>query len=172
MDRLGSIEVTTGAHRRQVLQLLAHPNVASKEDIIRRYDHEVRGGTVVRPYVGPEADGPADAAVLKPLGTEGHKAVVLSNGICPPSAATTRTRWHSCDGRSGAQPVAVGGDPDQVAVLDNFCWGDPTKPDRPVRSFAPCRVAPTALAPIGCRSSPARTRCSTSSMVKQSPAPC
>ena len=45
-------------------------------------------------------------------------------------------------------------------------------PTGSVRSFAPCRVAPTALAPIGCRSSPARTRCSTSSMVKQSPAPC
>ena len=115
----------------QVLQLLAHPNVASKEDIIRRYDHEVRGGTVVRPYVGPEADGPADAAVLKPLGTEGHKAVVLSNGICP---SVGRHDPHAMAllamDEAVRNLVAVGGDPDQVAVLDNFCWGDPTKPDR------------------------------------------
>lgn len=114
-----------------VLRLLAHPNVASKEDIIRRYDHEVRGGTVVRPYVGPEADGPADAAVLKPLGTSGTKAVVLSNGICPavgrhdPFAMALLAMDEAV-----RNLVAVGGDPDQVAVLDNFCWGDPTKPDR------------------------------------------
>ncbi|MEM9518450.1 MAG: phosphoribosylformylglycinamidine synthase subunit PurL [Actinomycetota bacterium] len=114
-----------------VLRLLAHPNVASKEDIIRRYDHEVRGGTVVRPYVGPQADGPADAAVLKPLGTPGTTAVVLSNGICPavgrhdPYAMALLAMDEAV-----RNLVAVGGDPDQVAVLDNFCWGDPTKPDR------------------------------------------
>ncbi|MEZ5167179.1 MAG: phosphoribosylformylglycinamidine synthase subunit PurQ [Acidimicrobiales bacterium] len=77
-----------------VLALLAHPDIASKEGVVRRYDHEVRGGTVVRPFVGPHADGPADAAVLKPLGTEQHDlAVVLSNGICPRSAVSTRGRW-------------------------------------------------------------------------------
>jgi len=114
-----------------ILRLLAHPNVASKEDIVRRYDHEVRGGTVVRPYVGPEADGPADAAVLKPLGTSGTKAVVLSNGICPavgrhdPFAMALLAMDEAV-----RNLVAVGGDPDQVAVLDNFCWGDPTKSDR------------------------------------------
>ena len=114
-----------------VLRLLAHPNVASKEDIIRRYDHEVRGGTVVRPYVGPHADGPADAAVLKPLGTSGTTAVVLSNGICPavgrhdPFAMALLAMDEAV-----RNLVAVGGDPDQVAVLDNFCWGDPTKADR------------------------------------------
>ena len=114
-----------------LLRLLAHPNVASKEDIIRRYDHEVRGGTVVRPYVGPQADGPADAAVLKPLGTSGTTAVVLSNGICPsvgrhdPFAMALLAMDEAV-----RNLVAVGGNPDQVAVLDNFCWGDPTKPDR------------------------------------------
>ena len=55
---------------------------------------------------------------------------MLSNGICPSVGRTTRRDGTARDGRSGAQPVAVGGDPDQVAVLDNFCWGDPTKPDR------------------------------------------
>ena len=114
-----------------LLTLLAHPDVASKEAIIRRFDHEVRGGTVVRPYVGPEADGPADAAVIKPLGTAGTRAAVLSNGICPrighhdPFAMAL----HAMD-EAVRNLVAVGGDPDRVAVLDNFCWGDPTKPDR------------------------------------------
>ncbi|NIR37253.1 MAG: phosphoribosylformylglycinamidine synthase, partial [Actinobacteria bacterium] len=115
-----------------VLGLLAHPDVASKEPIVRRYDHEVRGGTVVRPFVGPHADGPADAAVLKPLGTEATPAAaVLSNGICP--RVGLLDPWamalHAMD-EAVRNLVAVGGDPDRVAVLDNFCWGDPTKPDR------------------------------------------
>jgi len=114
-----------------VLSLLAHPDVASKESIVRRYDHEVRGGTVVRPYVGPNADGPADAAVIKPLGTSGTTAAVLSNGICP--RVGRHDPWAMAllaMDEAVRNLVAVGGDPDRVAVLDNFCWGDPTKPDR------------------------------------------
>ncbi|MEQ8841303.1 MAG: phosphoribosylformylglycinamidine synthase subunit PurL [Acidimicrobiales bacterium] len=115
-----------------LLALLRHPDVASKEDIVRRYDHEVRGGTVIRPFVGPEADGPADAAVLKPLGT-GHNnvAAVVSNGICP--RVGLHDPWAMAllaMDEAVRNLVAVGGDPDRVAVLDNFCWGDPTKPDR------------------------------------------
>jgi len=114
-----------------LLALLAHPDVASKEDIVRRYDHEVRGGTVVRPFMGPCADGPADAAVLKPLGTAGARAVVLANGICPRVGRTDpwAMAMFAID-EAVRNLVAVGGDPDQVALLDNFCWGDPTKPDR------------------------------------------
>ena len=115
-----------------VLGLLTHPDVASKEDIVRRYDHEVRGGTVVRPFVGPGADGPSDAAVLKPLGTgPGPLAVVVSNGICP--RVGIHDPWAMAllaMDEAVRNLVAVGGDPDRVAVLDNFCWGDPTKPDR------------------------------------------
>jgi len=115
-----------------VLRMLSHPDVASKEDIVRRYDHEVRGGTVVRPFVGPKADGPADAAVLKPLGTQHNTvAVVVSNGICP--RVGLHDPWAMAllaMDEAVRNLVAVGGDPDRVAVLDNFCWGDPTKPDR------------------------------------------
>ena len=115
-----------------LLALLADPTVASKEAIIRTYDHEVRGGTLVRPLVGPQMDGPSDAAVLKPLGLWGHdRAFALSNGINP--------RLGACDPYAMAisavdeamrNAVAVGADPDRVAILDNFCWGNPTYPDR------------------------------------------
>ena len=115
-----------------LLQMLAHPNVASKEDIVRRYDHEVRGGTLVRPFGGPEMDGPNDAAVLKPLGTWDHdKAFTLSAGINPrlgrndPYAMAV-----SAIDEAVRNAVAVGADPDQIAILDNFCWGNPTLPDR------------------------------------------
>ena len=117
---------------RLLLGLLSHPNVCSREPIVRTYDHEVRGGTVVRPLVGPGADGPGDAAVLKPLGTWSHDmAVALSVGIAP--RLTALDPWamalHAID-EAFRNLVAVGADPDRVALLDNFCWGDPGLPDR------------------------------------------
>ncbi|MEZ4711173.1 MAG: phosphoribosylformylglycinamidine synthase subunit PurL [Caldilineaceae bacterium] len=115
-----------------LLALLAHPNVSSKEEIIRQYDHEVRGGTLVRPLTGPQMDGPADAALLKPLGTWQHnKAFTLSVGINPllgrrdPYAMAV-----SAVDEAFRNAVAVGADPDQIAILDNFCWGNPTLSDR------------------------------------------
>lgn len=115
-----------------LLALLAHPTVASKEHVIRRYDHEVRGGTLVRPLTGPQMDGPSDAAVLKPLGTWDHpKAFALSAAINPllgkhdPYAMAV-----SAIDEAFRNLVAVGTDPDLVAILDNFCWGNPTLPDR------------------------------------------
>jgi phosphoribosylformylglycinamidine synthase len=49
-----------------LLRLLAHPNIASKADTIRSYDHEVQGGTVVKPLTGALNDGPSDASVSRP----------------------------------------------------------------------------------------------------------
>ena len=54
-------------HNALLLRLLARPNVASKEDWVRQYDHEVIAQTAVKPFVGVERDGPADAAVIAPL---------------------------------------------------------------------------------------------------------
>ncbi len=112
--------------------LLAHPTVASKEDIIRRYDHEVRGGTVVKPLVGVAQDGPADAVVLRPLETRpGLRGIALAVGIRPliglldPYAMAV-----SAVDEAVRNLVAVGADPDTVALLDNFCWGNPRLPDR------------------------------------------
>lgn len=115
-----------------LLDLLAHPNVASRESIVRSFDHEVRGGTVVRPFAGPGADGPTDAAVLKPLGTWHHdRAVALAVGLTPRIGALDpwAMALHAID-EAFRNLVAVGADPARVALLDNFSWGDPTKPDR------------------------------------------
>lgn len=121
-----------------LLRLLAHPNIRSKESIIRRYDHEVQGGTIVKPLVGADNHGPGDAAVLVPLDT-GHKThqgsypkgVAISNGICPQYGEIDpyAMAWAAVD-EAVRNAVAVGADPEQIAILDNFCWGNPTLPDR------------------------------------------
>jgi phosphoribosylformylglycinamidine synthase len=115
-----------------LLAMLSHPSVASKEEVVRRYDHEVRGGTLVRPFTGPHMDGPSDAAVLKPLGTWGHERAFALGVGCNPALgkADPYAMAISAIDEAIRNVVAVGADPDSVALLDNFCWGNPTLPDR------------------------------------------
>lgn len=111
-------------------ECLGHYNVCSKEWVIRQYDHEVQGGSVIKPLVGVDCDGPSDASVIspKPGSTRG---IAVSNGINP-QFGKIDPYWMaaSCVDEALRQVVAVGGNPDQVAILDNFCWGNPDKPDR------------------------------------------
>ncbi len=111
-------------------KLLAHPNIASKASVIRIYDHEVQGGTVVKPLTGAENDGPSDACVLKPLGAKGRAGIAIASGI--------NAEYGKRDAYSMAMAVvdeavrnavAVGADPERIAILDNFCWGDPLRPE-------------------------------------------
>lgn len=113
-----------------LLKLLNHPNIASKAEVIRRYDHEVQGGTVVKPLTGIQNDGPSDACVLKPQGTKGLKGIVLANGLNPELGKyDSYSMAVSVIDEAVRNAVAVGADPDRIAILDNFCWGDPNRPE-------------------------------------------
>lgn len=113
-----------------LLKLLAHPNIASKADVIRLYDHEVQAGTVVKPLTGIKNDGPSDACVIKPLNTKAMRGIVIANGLNPelgkydPYAMAL-----SVIDEAMRNAVAVGADPARIAILDNFCWGDPKRPE-------------------------------------------
>jgi phosphoribosylformylglycinamidine synthase len=114
-----------------LLSLLAHPDVASKEAVIRRYDHEVQAGTIVKPLTGCCDDGPSDAAVLHPQETGGWRGLALGCGINPHYGRVDpyAMAWAVVD-EAVRNVVCVGADPDRVALLDNFCWGNPALPDR------------------------------------------
>lgn len=105
--------------------MLGRLNICSKEYIIRQYDHEVRGGSVIKPLVGALRDGPADAGVLRPL-LESDAGLVIAHGICP-KFSDYDTYWMMANAMDEAvrNAVAVGGNPDALAGVDNFCWCDP-----------------------------------------------
>ncbi|CAG0936865.1 Phosphoribosylformylglycinamidine synthase subunit PurL [Thermoflexales bacterium] len=113
-----------------LLALLASPNIASKSSVIRIYDHEVQGGTVVKPLTGVMNDGPSDGCVLKPIGTQGTRGIVLANGINPELGKRDAYAMAvNVIDEAIRNAVAVGADPDRIALLDNFCWGDPLRPE-------------------------------------------
>ncbi len=113
-----------------LLTLLAHPNIASKASVIRLYDHEVQGGSAIKPLTGLENDGPSDACVLKPLGASGRAGIAVANGINPEYGKRNAYRMAlSVVDEAVRNAVAVGADPDRIALLDNFCWGDPLRPE-------------------------------------------
>lgn len=121
----------TGDLTTALLDILSSPNVASKEAVIRVYDHEVQGATVVKPLVGVAGHGPSDATVLKPLQVPGWKGIVLSHGINPCyGALDPYLMAQAAIDEAVRNAVCVGADPDCLAILDNFCWGNPNLPDR------------------------------------------
>ncbi|MGE3107177.1 MAG: AIR synthase-related protein [Phycisphaerales bacterium] len=115
-----------------LLSLLSHPNIASKHWIVRQYDHEVRGNTLIKPLVGPLGIGPSDAAVVQPV-PGSTRGLAISQGL----------QTGMGDAQIGGDPylmalgavdecvrnlVCVGADPDRIAILDNFCWPSCAKP--------------------------------------------
>jgi len=114
---------------RTLVKILGSLNVCSKEWIIRQYDHEVQGGSVLKPLVGTADDGPGDAAVVMPVLGE-WAGLAVGCGIQPrlgdldPYAMAA-----AAIDEAVRNVVAVGADPAQVAILDNFCWGNTDRPE-------------------------------------------
>jgi phosphoribosylformylglycinamidine synthase len=125
-----------------LLAILGSLNVCSKEWVIRQYDHEVQGGSVVKPLTGAHNDGPSDAAVVRPCPSS-QRGIVVSCGMNP-YFGDLDTYWMAASAIDEAirNCVAVGADPDRIAILDNFCWGNTDRPEvlgSLVRAALACR---------------------------------
>ncbi|MFW2381364.1 MAG: phosphoribosylformylglycinamidine synthase subunit PurL [Acidimicrobiales bacterium] len=123
-----------------LLKLLSHPSIRSNEDVVRTFDHEIMGGTVVRPYGGPEGDGPADGTTQVPPGTNSGKAMAIGIGVNAliGDLDSYAMAWHVVD--EAVRNVVLGGaDPHQLSLLDNFAWGKPTNPEALGQIVAACR---------------------------------
>ncbi|MDP1852931.1 MAG: phosphoribosylformylglycinamidine synthase subunit PurL [Candidatus Omnitrophota bacterium] len=111
-------------------KVLSDYNVASKEWVVRQYDHEVQGSSVLKPLVGINNDGPSDAGVVRPVYSS-KKGLAVSCGINPRYGEIS-AYWMAASAIDEAlrNIVSAGGNLERTAILDNFCWGNPDKPNR------------------------------------------
>lgn len=124
------LELAAGTDAASALKrILGSLNVASKEWVIRQYDHEVQGGSVIKPLVGVENDGPGDASVVRPV-LESQQGLAISCGMNPHYGDyDTYHMATSAIDEAVRNCVAVGADPARIAILDNFCWGYTDRPE-------------------------------------------
>lgn len=114
----------------ELLSLLSSPNIASKEWVIRQYDHEVQGMSVIKPLIGTNPPGPSDGCVIKPL-PDSPRGVVIACGLNPRYGLIDPYNMAaSAIDEALRNAVACGGDPERTALLDNFCWGSPENPSQ------------------------------------------
>ncbi|MFV0259635.1 MAG: phosphoribosylformylglycinamidine synthase subunit PurL [Acidimicrobiales bacterium] len=123
-----------------LLRLLAHPSIRSNEAVVRTFDHEVLGGTLVRPYGGVAGDGPADGTALIPPDADGTTGFAVGIGL---SVVLGRhdaeaMAWAAVD-EAVRNVTLAGADPARLSLLDNFAWGDPTDPVTLGRLVEACR---------------------------------
>lgn len=105
--------------------VLSHGNVASKEPIVRQYDHGVQGGNVVSPFGGADQEGPNDALVVKPVLNKPY-GVVQAHGMNPILNRIDPyegSKWAVAEAM--ANYVATGGDPDEAVLINNYIWPFP-----------------------------------------------
>ena len=139
---------TTPSLGATLLEILAAPDVASKEWIIRQYDHEVQGCSVIKPLLGP-GEGPADATVVRGvLGRD--RGIALGVGLR--HRIGPLDPWQMAAGgivEAVANVVATGADPDRIALLDNFCWGDTRRPESLGTLVEACRACHDVAVDLG-----------------------
>ncbi|MEX2728045.1 MAG: phosphoribosylformylglycinamidine synthase subunit PurL [Candidatus Sigynarchaeum springense] len=123
-----------------LLRILSSWNVCSKEWAIRQYDSEVQGNTVIKPLQGVKNDGPGDGAVIKP-DEDSYEGLVVANGMNP-KYGDIDAYWMAASGIDEAirNAVCCGADPSHLALLDNFCWGNPKDPVQMGRLVLACKA--------------------------------
>jgi phosphoribosylformylglycinamidine synthase len=104
---------------------MAHGNVNSKEAIVRQYDHNVQGGTIVGPFGGKTQEGPNDAMVVRPLLDKPY-GIVVAHGMNPILNRLDPyegSKWAIAEAM--ANFVSAGGNPDEAGLINNFIWPFP-----------------------------------------------
>lgn len=120
-------KITDTDPNESLMKLLAQPNIASKEWVIRQYDHEVQGGSVLKPIMCNNST--SDAAVLRPL-LDWEEGLVISHGICPRQVEDSYHMAQLALDEAVRNAVAAGAMFGYLACLDNFSWPDPIKSEK------------------------------------------
>lgn len=127
-------------------EVLGDFNICSRAPVIREYDHEVQGNTLLKPLAGALGDAPQDGSVIGIDGSD--KAMSIALSLLPEWGKYNPYRMgKACVDECVRQLVLTGGDPDEAAILDNFCVGNPDDPEELGALVEACRgIAEAALA--------------------------
>jgi len=123
-------EISGDELSRQMIDLVGRLNLCSKHYVVRQFDHEVQGGSMIKPLVGVKEDVHNDAIVMRPI-LSSWQGVALSTGILPWYGDIDPYAMAECGIDTAIRNlVAVGANPDRIALLDNFCWCSSNEPFR------------------------------------------
>lgn len=130
------IQIKKNQFDQMLLELLKSANIRSHEHLVRKYDHEVKAATLVKPFTGHKEvgfHGPTDAGViwLKPHGGSDVAAISVACGLAPKMSsydAYTMSIWAIDEAVRNA--ICVGTNPDQIVLVDNYCWPDPISSEK------------------------------------------
>lgn len=114
----------------EMTEMIGRLNICSKEYVVRQYDHEVQGGSVIKPLVGRKLDVHSDATVVRPR-LESSSGVALSSALYPSYGDIDPYQMAACAIDTAIRnQVVVGADPTRIALLDNFCWCSSNEEER------------------------------------------
>lgn len=106
-------------------RLLSSQNITAKDNVVTRLDHEVKGQSVIKPFMR----GPSDAAVIRPI-ADSNEGIVISHGICPRIIQDSYAMACIAFDEAVRNALAVGARFGYLACTNNFCWPDPIKSDK------------------------------------------
>ena len=102
--------------------ILCRPNICARNWIQRQYDHEVQGGSAIKPLTGKARDIPSDAAVVRPI-LGSNKGIAVSQALNPfYSKIDTYHMTAATIDEAVRKVLSVGGNPNHLGGVDNFCW--------------------------------------------------
>ncbi|MFH1153427.1 MAG: AIR synthase-related protein [Pseudomonadota bacterium] len=105
-----------------ISDMMARPNICSKEWITRQYDHEVQGGSVIKPLMGIHCNIPSDASVIRPV-LLSEKGLAFSQSLLPWYSQIDAFHMMTCTiDEAVRRLIAVGGCLNHIGGVDNFCW--------------------------------------------------
>lgn len=112
-------------HNKMLKKLLANENICSYNYIVRQFDHEVQGGSAIKPLSGKYADVHGDASVTRPI-LKSYKGIAFSTANNPDLGKidTYHMTLYNID-EAIRKVIAVGGNLNQIPLNDNFGWPSP-----------------------------------------------
>jgi len=113
-------------YNEDILRLIGSYNIGSKDWIVEQYDHEVQGGSVVKPLMGIRRS-PEDGAIVRP-DLKSKRGVIVATGINP-YYSDVDSYWMAAASIDEAvrNLISMGGSLEKTFILDNFAWGSPDK---------------------------------------------